>query len=56
MTTAFNALTGVRYHEQTAQVMQTLLPASMADMLGAAIRLLNLEKRISFKVRREFLL
>jgi len=35
--------------------MQILLPASLADMLGAAIRLLNLEKRIRLKIRREFL-
>ena len=56
MTTAFNGLTEVRYHGQTAQVMQTLLPAFLAVMLGAAIRLLNLKKRIRFKIRREFLL
>jgi hypothetical protein len=56
MTTVLNGLTGVRHHGQTAQVMQILLPAFLAVMLGAAIRLLNLEKRISFKIRREFLI
>ena len=56
MNIVLNRFSGVRYHGQTAQVMQTLLPASLVDMLGATIRLLNLEKRISFKVRRELLL
>jgi hypothetical protein len=55
MATDSHGLTGVRHHGQSAQIMQTLLPASLLVMLGAVSRLLNLEKRIRFKIRRELL-
>jgi hypothetical protein len=56
MADVLHGLTGVRHHGQSAQIMLILLPACLALMLGAASRLLNLEKRIRFKIRREFLL
>jgi hypothetical protein len=56
MATVSHGLTGVRHHGKSAQIMQILFPACLAVMLGAVTRLLNLEKRIRFKIRREFLL
>ena len=46
-------LTEVRHHGKSAQIVQILLPACFALMLGVASRLLILENNIRFKMRRE---
>jgi hypothetical protein len=56
MATVLHGLMGVRHHGKSAQIMLILLPAYLAVMLGAVSRLLNLEKRIRFKIRCKFLL